>query len=579
MRFPLNTLPLVVLFSVPALAQNPREPQQLDSGTTAPPSYTPKVDSAKDLTAVVFKDSNNHIFVTVSTGQGKNYSSPARIDDDATGANKYLSEKALKVCGDNIYVVWRDERNGSDDDVYFTVSTDGGNTWLPNVRIDKGFPAGQAPVRGVRMDCNNDNIAIVVCVEDPTTGDEEVKLITSPDAGSSFRPPVDASPQNGLSDHDEIDVKVGDNNEGNIVIVTDVLGINTVLDTVFDAGSGLITALGTGISTLANSLGKKATGGDAVIDDEDGQDDLGMHVVAAAWLMDDAPGGGPDELWVNVSLDGGVTWLGDQQIGGYLAGIDDVDSPDILVRADGTILVTWEDNRSGLDEIYVAVSTDFGFTWLESQVSVSGGGFPQLAGNDDDYVAITFTGRGFPEIPEMAYSRDGGITWNVGVNVGGGMTGDADYHEIAYNNLYDNFICIWLSDDFGINNLYAGGMRCQTLSPVGVFTAGAPVSFLVREFGISEAGGAFQVVVSSVPGNIVIPGDGRDTGLGSSNLLVQSSNSPALAGQISGIGDGSTATVNFPSTIPVGTILHCIAVSHSGGSFFSITDVVTVPVQ
>ena len=48
----------------------------------------------------------------------------------------------------------------------------------------------------------------------------------------------------------------------------------------------------------------------------------------------------------------------------------ETDTPSEAIR-----IVTWEDNRSGSDEVYAAVSTDGGVTWSESQLG-TGGTYP-----------------------------------------------------------------------------------------------------------------------------------------------------------------------------------------------------------
>jgi hypothetical protein len=75
------------------------------------------------------------IFVSRSTDGGLTWSDPVQVDDPAA---VYAEEPDLVVGPDGtLYVVWSDFRTGQDTDVFFSRSTDGGQTWLqPPVEVD-----------------------------------------------------------------------------------------------------------------------------------------------------------------------------------------------------------------------------------------------------------------------------------------------------------------------------------------------------------------------------------------------------------------------------------------------------------
>jgi len=241
-----------------------------------------------------------------------------------------------------------------------------------------------------------------------------------------------------------------------------------------------------------------------------------------------------------------------------------------------TVIVTWEDDRLFIDEVFVATA-DFnvGPTFNpDAQLSTGGGGFPRISGRGD-YVGISYNaGNTTPNTVGAAVSRDGGMSFGSGFTVSD-TTGDADDGEIAFNALYGNFVCAWLSNDLGVNHLYVGGFRSQTITPVGTFSAGNPVHLDASGFGTSEDGNFFGVAISGSTGSYPLPfGDGRETGLAQDPYLNWSlTQIPGfMAGSLSN-GAGSTPTLSLPPIAP-GTTLYFVGVGFDASpGLFSLTDV------
>ena len=77
------------------------------------------------------------IFFTKTTDGGTSWTTPLRVNDDATTFDQMHPAIALKNDG-TIDIIWYDKRNSVNDDawdVYFASSTDGGNSFLPNLRV------------------------------------------------------------------------------------------------------------------------------------------------------------------------------------------------------------------------------------------------------------------------------------------------------------------------------------------------------------------------------------------------------------------------------------------------------------
>jgi hypothetical protein len=101
---------------------------------------------SEDRIYIAWQDNRNgdfDIYFNYSTDGGTTWrAGDIRLDTgDSAGANK--SENCEISCsGNNVYAVWHDDRNGAWD-VYFNCSTDGGARWqTPDVRLDTGDSPG-----------------------------------------------------------------------------------------------------------------------------------------------------------------------------------------------------------------------------------------------------------------------------------------------------------------------------------------------------------------------------------------------------------------------------------------------------
>lgn len=86
-----------------------------------------------------------NILVRHSDNDGVSWSAPVRVNDDTGTKTQMLPRIALDPTTGNIAVVWYDARNDSTDkkvEFWGSVSTDGGQTFLPNVKISSGASNG-----------------------------------------------------------------------------------------------------------------------------------------------------------------------------------------------------------------------------------------------------------------------------------------------------------------------------------------------------------------------------------------------------------------------------------------------------
>jgi hypothetical protein len=79
---------------------------------------------------------------------------------------------------------------------------------------------------------------------------------------------------------------------------------------------------------------------------------------------------------------------------------------------------------------------------------------------------------------------------------------------------------------------------------------------------------------------VLLPGDGRLTGLALGNVLIQTSNLPLLRGVLASGGSGQTPPLNVPPNVVPGTTFWSIAVSFDpAGGFGSMTELIPIVAQ
>ncbi|KAA3606734.1 MAG: exo-alpha-sialidase [Planctomycetota bacterium] len=588
-RMRLYILPAMaaLLLSLPLAAQNPRASTQVDTTSTGT-GLGPAVATDGNLSAVVYNDGStggsNTVNVVTSDARGLTWSAPTVVDADITAARKFTQRDSVAVIGNSIYVAWEDERNGaSNEDLFFNYSDDGGATWAGEVMIDKGYPAATGAVRDWRMVVQegSPNMVYFLISTDPTTSaNEELYVSSSLDGGATFSAAVPVSSAGlGTADVDGIDLAA----QGmtlHVAFVDNRSGVSGTNEVWYQQSTdGGATWLGADVQIDSSGLGV----GDAQFDPEIAT--FGTNVALA--FQEELTSATNEELRMAVSNDGGTTWGADVMIGGYDPTLDDLDNMTLAATGFGMFAAAWEDNRTGADEIYVATSMDAGASWTESPITTAGGGFPRIIGSDDgsaNILGVAWTSGAFPNTAQVSFTWNSGNSWSTPVDVSDNAGFDVDFHEMALNGDYNNFICAWLSDDLGTNHVYVGGLRSATLTVNGIIRGGVPVNFDMDFFSF-DSGGFAGVLISGGTGSFPLPfGDGRETGLLNDAILTQSiANNPGvLTAGITATGSGTTPLFPWPGTLPVGTPLYLVAVGFdpSGGvTLGNITDIVEDMVQ
>jgi hypothetical protein len=164
---------------------------RLDTGDTAGAnaSYKPQITCSGSNVYVVwqdYRDSYGDIYFNYSTDNGVNWqSSDIRLDTGDTLGAFDSTYPQISCLGNNVYVVWQDDRNGSAD-IYFNYSTDGGAHWqVPDYRLDTGDTAGANSSMYPQITCSGNNVYAVWY--DNRNGNDDIYYNYSTDNGANWQ--------------------------------------------------------------------------------------------------------------------------------------------------------------------------------------------------------------------------------------------------------------------------------------------------------------------------------------------------------------------------------------------------------
>jgi len=376
-----------------------------------------------------------------------------------------------------------------------------------------------------------------------------------------------ATTHNGLADVD--DLALACSNDFAYIVWRDnyTNGVDdTVWLSIFDINNEVFTAQDINVSPNLVAAGGDADDGLAVAVDE--------NFLAILYHADNL-GGTAEQVRVNLSADLGLSWSGDQQVGLYDNAVanHDADNGTLLVE-DGFVAVAWQDNRSGQDEVYVTYANMLLGAFVpdvQCSNSATGSGPPQLSGEfNGEPLAVAWTetpGR----VLKAKYMRN--WSWSPSFLISANA-GDVSNARMSWNDLYDNFSLLWLTDDTVVQQAVVGGFRAHQVSADPI-TAGGVATFNLTGFG---PGRTYQVAASGSLGTLPLP-DGRNLGLTYDTILQITKNLSPLRGVISGSGSATTAPVTVPPNL-AGSTIYLIAVSfNNGGDFQDLSDTVAVTVQ
>ena len=392
------------------------------------------------------------VVINVSFAQGNyTFGQSVIVNDDPPGTRDHYTKSSgqhLIGCrGDTVYLVWSDERTNLRR-IYFSRSTDCGNTWSVNLRLSSDDPNDEANTPSLTLD-DQGNIYVCYGHYDMSTFNIDVYFTKSTDGGISFTTPVLVNDTTRAAQaHPSIAV----DSSGNIIYIA------------WDDARNPVNIPNLDIY-MAKSTDGGLTFGPSVRVDDTGSDSLdqeapsigctqGGDTVYVVW-WDERNDIGDDNLdiYFSRSINGGQTFesniLVNDTVGTTWKRQWD---PSVWLDNSGTIYVVWDDGYYPS----FAKSVDHGQSFIEERVvnddTTGGGRSPCLCSLDDSLIYVTWMdARTYGQTGYdiyFSFSTDGGDSFNPNVRVNDllGIESAWDwYPSVCVNDSGDVFVA-WESD-------------------------------------------------------------------------------------------------------------------------------------
>jgi hypothetical protein len=100
------------------------------------------------------------IYMASSIDNGESFREPVRVDSDTAGAAYSAWPQVRATPAGTVYVVWEDSRSGASD-VYFAWSDNAGLSFAPDIRIDGGDDAGSNNSFEPRLGADGNDVYVV----------------------------------------------------------------------------------------------------------------------------------------------------------------------------------------------------------------------------------------------------------------------------------------------------------------------------------------------------------------------------------------------------------------------------------
>jgi hypothetical protein len=278
------------------------------------------------------------IYFANSTDEGATWSVNKRINTDGA-TSQPQSDPALTVGLDGtVYVAWQDHRSGTDFDIYFSKSTDGGATWLnPDVMVNLDIT--NASQKSPAIAVNKSNVILAVW-EDGRLGDFDIFFSKSVNGGLTWSPNVrvnsddpgnsSTNPSIAVDNSDNIYVVWQDNRNGNSDIYF----------------------------AKSSDGGTSWTDPEIRIDDDVGTENqetpsIAVNSTGAIFVVwEDIRSASDFDIYFAKSINGGINWSDPNIRVNDDAGAYNQDKPSLWVSPNGTSYVAWQDDRTSDKDIF-----------------------------------------------------------------------------------------------------------------------------------------------------------------------------------------------------------------------------------
>ncbi|NOZ05028.1 MAG: exo-alpha-sialidase [Chloroflexi bacterium] len=361
------------------------------------------------------RNGNDDIYFASSTNSGQSWSTNVKVNSDIGSTGQTEPSLARDGLG-NLHLAWRDLRNG-DADIYYARSTNGGANWQTNRRVNQDDPGALQYLPAVSAD---DAGRVFVSWRDNRDGAHNIYAARSEDGGAHWLSESrvnDDAPTGSF--HDTPVLTFGGGQRLALVWRDSRTGSPDIYGAVSNNRGGTW-----GTNFRLNDDGGVASQYRPVLAIDGGS---GLHV---AWqdFREDGTGQPDADIYYAHSTDGGLTWSADVKVS------DDGDSnasqSEVSLAVSGTnAYLAWRDTRGGDGNIYFASSAN-GVTWsanrrVNDDSFVVDQGHPSLAADALGHLYLAWQDRrqGHYDI-YFATSTNGGATWsaNTRVNQDSGTT-------------------------------------------------------------------------------------------------------------------------------------------------------------
>jgi Neuraminidase (sialidase) len=321
----------------------PRDIPVNDRARAVSPANPRIAAGATGQLAVIWEDErtgSKDIYAATSTDGGETWSTDVRVnDDDPTGGMPTNQEQPVIAAGSNgtLYALWTDGRNGNDD-IYAAFSTDGGETWSANVRVndDQTDAPQRAPVLAI-----GSNDQLYAAWIDTRSDAPHIYAATSDSGGQQW----------------SANVQVNDN----FLLQQDQPLLSAPTIAVSPQGAVYVAWQNSlnGIQIDRSTDGGQTWGSDSRVDDNEPDTvvatpalavDVNTGEVFCVWCALEEAGA---NIRASSSTDGGRTWSASTVLNS-VDGSAAPTPPAIAAAPAGYLYAVWGDDRDTLEDVYTA---------------------------------------------------------------------------------------------------------------------------------------------------------------------------------------------------------------------------------